>query len=79
MSEIDALLQENRKFAPSAEFKRDALVSDPSIYSNAARDPEAFWESEARKLEWSQPWKTVLYSAGFGMLFGLFFFRRRRS
>jgi acetyl-CoA synthetase len=60
MSEIDALLQENRKFAPSAEFKRDALVSDPSIYSNAARDPEAFWESEARKLEWSQPWKTVL-------------------
>ena len=29
MSDIDVLLQENRKFAPSEEFRREALLSDP--------------------------------------------------
>jgi len=56
MSEIDALLQENRKFSPSAEFRRNAHVSDHALYGQS---PEAFWESQANQLEWFEKWKTV--------------------
>ncbi len=59
MSEIDALLQENRKFAPSREFRREALVSDDSLYKSAAADPEAFWEKQAGELQWFEKWKSV--------------------
>jgi acetyl-CoA synthetase len=56
MTEIDALLQENRKFAPPAEFRRDAVMSDPKAYDE---DPEAFWERQANELEWFTRWKQV--------------------
>jgi acetyl-CoA synthetase len=58
--EIDALLTENRAFSPSDEFRRNANVRDPRVYEEAARDPEAFWATFARELEWSAPWTTVL-------------------
>ena len=60
MTDIDTLLQENRKFPPPDEFSRAALVSSPEIYSTAAADPEAFWAEQARQLEWIKPWNTVL-------------------
>jgi acetyl-CoA synthetase len=60
LENIDALLIENRKFAPPASFKRDALVNDPAIYELATRDPEAFWEGQAEQLEWFDKWDTVL-------------------
>ena len=60
MSEIDALLQENRRFPPSDAFRSNALVKDPGIYERAARDPEAFWAEMASELEWIQPWEKVL-------------------
>ncbi|HZI43552.1 MAG TPA: AMP-binding protein, partial [Gemmatimonadaceae bacterium] len=60
MSDIDVLLQENRKFAPSDDFRRDAHISDPSIYDTAARDPEAYWAKEAESLTWFQRWNKVL-------------------
>ncbi len=60
MIEIDDLLRENRKFAPSDEFRHDSLVSDPAIYEFAARDPEAFWEEKANDLEWFKKWDKVL-------------------
>ena len=60
MSDIDVLLQENRKFAPSAEFRREALLSDPSIYETAARNPEAYWAKQAESLHWFQKWNKVL-------------------
>jgi acetyl-CoA synthetase len=56
MSEIDALLQENRKFPPPDEFRRQALISDPKIYDE---DPETFWEARAHELDWFTKWKTV--------------------
>jgi acetyl-CoA synthetase len=58
--EIDDLLREDRTFAPSADFRARAVVHDDSIYAEAARDPEAFWATFARELEWSRPWDTVL-------------------
>jgi hypothetical protein len=43
MSEIDALLKEERLFPPKAESRTTANVSDPSVYGRAAADPEGFW------------------------------------
>jgi acetyl-CoA synthetase len=60
MSEIDALLKEDRRFPPSDEWQRTALANDPGVYQRAAADPEAFWAAFARELEWMQPWSRVL-------------------
>ena len=56
---IDALLSEDRVFEPPGEFATRALWNDPSVYDEAARDPEAFWEQRARDLDWVQDWQQV--------------------
>jgi acetyl-CoA synthetase len=58
--EIDALLKEDRAFPPPESFTAQAHVRDERIYEEAARDPERFWETFARELEWSAPWNKVL-------------------
>lgn len=60
MTDIDVLLQETRKFTPTAEFSRAANVPSRDVYDRAARDPEAFWAQQARELEWSTPFTKVL-------------------
>jgi len=60
LSQIDALLKEDREFPPSAVFAAAAHVSDAAIYEQADKDPEAFWASFASELEWSTPWTKVL-------------------
>ena len=60
MSDIDVLLQENRRFPPSEKFRREALLSDPSIYEAAAHNPEGYWAKQAESLHWFQKWKRVL-------------------
>jgi acetyl-CoA synthetase len=59
-AEIEALLNEDRSFAPASNFTSQALVSDPDIYARAAKDPEAFWANFARELEWIKPFSKVL-------------------
>jgi acetyl-CoA synthetase len=58
--EIEALLKEDRSFAPSVDFISQALINDPGIYARAAKDPEAFWAGCARELEWITPFSKVL-------------------
>ena len=58
--DIDVLLEENRTFEPTAEFRRQANVADASIYEKAARDPEKFWAEQAKQLDWIKPWDKVL-------------------
>jgi len=58
--EIEALLKEDRSFAPSDEFCARALVNDSAVYAAAAKDPEAFWAGFAKELEWITPWSKVL-------------------
>jgi acetyl-CoA synthetase len=60
MSEIDALLKEDRSFPPSESWRATANVRDAEVYERAARDPEAFWAAFAKELEWMKPWDTVL-------------------
>ena len=59
-NEIDALLQENREFPPSSEFRKRANISDEKIYSKANDDRERFWESWAEELDWQTRWDRVL-------------------
>jgi acetyl-CoA synthetase len=60
MSDIDVLLQENRKFEPSEAFRRTAHVSSAALYEKAEHDPEGFWAEMAGMLHWSRPWDSVL-------------------
>ena len=60
MTEIDALLTENRKFPPPPAFAKQAHVSDDSLYRRASTDPEAFWASQAEELDWFRKWDRVL-------------------
>jgi acetyl-CoA synthetase len=57
---LSALLDERRIFPPSEEFKEHANWNDPEIYDRAAKDPEKFWATEAKNLDWFEPWHTVL-------------------
>ena len=60
LKDIEALLVEERRFAPPEEFTRQANVRDPIIYEEAERDPEGFWAKFARELDWFESWEKVL-------------------
>ena len=57
---IEALLQEDRTFPPSDQFRQQANINDPNVYAEAAKDPEAFWARFAGELDWFQTWDKVL-------------------
>ena len=57
---IDALLGEDRTFAPSEAFRSTAILNDPGIYEEASADIESFWAKQAEMLDWYKPWDTVL-------------------
>ncbi|GBD21941.1 Acetyl-coenzyme A synthetase [bacterium HR28] len=57
---IEGLLVETRRFPPPPEFVAQANMRDPSVYERARRDPEGFWASIARELQWDEPWHTVM-------------------
>ena len=57
---IETLLQEDRIFPPSQEFRDQANISDPKVYEEARRDPERFWAKFAEELDWFQKWDEVL-------------------
>jgi acetyl-CoA synthetase len=53
-------LLEVETFDPPAAFREHALLNDPAVYEQAARDPQAWWVAQAEQLEWFQPWERVL-------------------
>jgi len=57
---FDALLHEDRRFPPPAHITATAVIGDDTIYERAASDPEAYWADWAGKLDWFEPWHTVL-------------------
>src|ERR1044071_1785710 len=58
--EIADLLQEDRSFPPSSEFRAQANVRDEGVYARAEQDPEGFWAAFASELEWFTKWSTVV-------------------
>ncbi len=59
MSTVEALLAEDRRFPPPAEFVAQASAADPQIYQKAAADPEGFWAERASELSWTAPWTQI--------------------
>src|SRR5205085_4459355 len=59
-NEIDALLQEDRSFPPSDDFKKQANANDPAVWAKALREREAYWASLAQQLDWETKWDKVL-------------------
>ena len=58
-SQIDHLLNETRRFAPSEQFAANAIAS-ADLYSQAEADRDAFWAEQARALHWHTPFTQVL-------------------
>ncbi|MEE8477425.1 MAG: acetate--CoA ligase [Gemmatimonadales bacterium] len=58
-NQIDTLLDETRRFPPTKEFAAQANATE-ATYRAAAKDREAFWATEAGRLDWIEPWHTVL-------------------
>lgn len=56
---IEALMNEQRTFAPSREFVAQANISSPSVYSEG-EDFETFWENRASSLLWRKKWTKTL-------------------
>ncbi|HEX5597862.1 MAG TPA: acetate--CoA ligase [Micromonosporaceae bacterium] len=60
MSEtLENLLHETRQFPPPAALAASANVT-ASAYQEAAADRLAFWEQQARRLDWAKEWDQVL-------------------
>ena len=57
--QLATLLSEDRRFAPSPEFAAQALGTG-ALYEAARADRLAFWEEQARALDWMVPWSRVL-------------------
>ncbi len=58
-SQIDHLLNETRRFAPSPAFAAQA-VAPADVFERAASDREGFWAEQARELHWHTPFTEVL-------------------
>ncbi|PWD50712.1 acetate--CoA ligase [Serinibacter arcticus] len=56
---LENLLNETRTFPPSPDFAAGA-VAGADTYERAAADRLGFWADQARELEWSTPFTTVL-------------------
>ncbi len=54
----EARLNEHRSFPAPAAFAAQANVG-PEIYAEAEKDPVAFWERAASRLDWAEPWHTA--------------------
>jgi acetyl-CoA synthetase len=57
--ELAGLLDVER-FEPPEEFREHALLKDPAVYEQAARDPQAWWGRQAEELHWFRKWDVVL-------------------
>ncbi len=60
---IDSLLNENRRFPPTAEFEASA-IAQPSLYEAAAVNRLEFWADQARSLHWHTPFTETLDWSG---------------
>jgi acetyl-CoA synthetase len=61
---IDSVLNEQRVFTPSDEFRAHSHIKSRAeydrLYQEAKEDPEGFWARIAGELHWFKPWDRVL-------------------
>jgi len=56
---LENLLSEDRRFPPPPQLAA-AANAQADLYDEAAADRLAFWERQARRLEWDEQWDQVL-------------------
>ncbi|MCH9718689.1 MAG: acetate--CoA ligase [Actinomycetia bacterium] len=56
---LENLLHEERTFPPDESFAAAANLT-AAAYEEAAEDRIAFWEEQARRLQWDEPWQQAL-------------------
>ncbi len=67
---IEALLTENRSFAPPTDFVGQANVNDPLIYEQADANFEKYWSNWATQLDWFKKWdETLVWNPPFAKWF----------
>ena len=63
-ADIDSVLNEQRVFEPSQDFRSKAhvpsLAEYERLYEQAAEHPDEFWSNIAKELHWFKPWDKVL-------------------
>lgn len=63
-SEITSMMAEERVFAPSLDFVKNAEINNmrsyKAIYNWSVRDPEGFWGQLAEQLDWYKKWDKFL-------------------
>ena len=57
---IEVLLEEKRSFSPPKPFKKSAHVTNKKVFEQARKNPQKFWATAAKELDWIKPWKKVL-------------------
>jgi acetyl-CoA synthetase len=62
-SGLSNLLHEERRFPPTPEFAAAANYSTDA-YESAATDRLAFWDTQARRLDWTREWTETLDWSG---------------
>ncbi|MHB8481875.1 MAG: acetate--CoA ligase [Nitrospiria bacterium] len=62
--DIESILKEKRVFKPSPQFSKTAYIKSMkayrTLYQAAAKNPEKFWGTLAKELDWFTPWKKIL-------------------
>jgi acetyl-CoA synthetase len=56
---LENLMHEERRFPPSEKFVADAIAS-ADLYDQARADRLAFWDDQARHLDWATDWTQTL-------------------
>jgi acetyl-CoA synthetase len=63
-ADIESVLKEERVFQPPKEFSAKARIKSfaeyEQLYKQAQDDPDGFWASMAKELDWFKPWDKVL-------------------
>jgi acetyl-CoA synthetase len=54
------ILTESPVVMASETFRKNANLQSNALFEEAARDREAFWEAQAKCLDWFTPWESVL-------------------
>jgi acetyl-CoA synthetase len=55
------LVEDVKSYTPDPQYRKNAWMSDyQKTYAEFLKDPEKFWETKAKELDWIKPWDKVL-------------------
>jgi acetyl-CoA synthetase len=55
------LVEDVKSYTPDPQYKKNAWMSDyQKTYAEFLKNPEKFWETKAKELDWIKPWDKVL-------------------